>query len=103
MKRTKLSKLVSFLRTQARTGKTVNLKKIQNRWPLDESMVVYFNGLRRNGAISSTGRVFVSKLDKALALFRNRNAVVQKQHYERNGNSFGGYTGSPFGNSITEL
>lgn len=102
MRRTKLSKLVTFLRTQARSGRTVNLKKIQKRWPYDESMVVYFNGLRRNGAISSTGRVFVSKIDPALTLFRDRNATLQKQHYERNGsgNSFGG----PFGgNSITEL
>lgn len=98
MKKTKLDKLVLWLRQEGRAGRNVTLKRIQTRFRHDPSMVVYFNGLRRNGAISPTGRVFVSKLSRALELFRDRNAEVQKAHYERQGDSFGspspGYSGS---------
>lgn len=82
-KPTKIERLVAFLQQKAKAGKTVTRKQVLSRFKNDQSMIVYFNGLRRNGAISESGQIYVTKIKKALVGYRKRNSTVQKQHYAR--------------------
>jgi hypothetical protein len=84
-KKTKLQKLVGYLEQVASKQKTVNRKTIERRFRGDPSFVVYFNGLRRNGAITPTGSVKVSKIKSAIKSFRKENRQRQIEHYNRRG------------------
>lgn len=83
MKQTKLEKLVSFLKTKASTGETVTRSTITRRFRNDPAYVVYFNGLRRNGAVTRANTVNVRKISSALTAFRKENLRRQNEHYAR--------------------
>ena len=84
-KQTKIQRLVTFLNQSATSGRPVSRSTITRRFGGDPSYVVYFNGLRRNGAISTTGRVNVSRINGALTKFRNQNRQKQLTHYQNTG------------------
>lgn len=81
---TKLQRLVQFLLASAQTSRTVTRSTIESRFRGDPSFVVYFNGLKRNGAIDSrTGKVYPSKISGALTKFRKVNRSHQEAYYAR--------------------
>jgi hypothetical protein len=82
-KKTKLQKLVGYLEQTAAKQKVVSRKTIERRFSGDPSYVVYFNGLRRNGAINNEGFVKVSKIKSAIQHFRKENRARQIVHYGR--------------------
>lgn len=82
-KPTKIERLVTYLQQVAKSGRSVTRKQVLSRFRNDPSMIVYFNGLRRNGAINASGRIYVSRINQALSDYRQRNSTVQKEHYRR--------------------
>lgn len=83
MKQTKIERLVSFLRQAASTNATVTRATITRRFRNDPAYVVYFNGLRRNGAVTKADTVNVSKINSALTRFRKENMARQEKHYAK--------------------
>lgn len=85
-KKTKLEKLVTFLKSAATNKSVVNRATITRQFGTDPAYVVYFNGLRRNGGLKKNGTVNVSRLSSALTGFRKENLARQVKHYaSRNG------------------
>lgn len=84
-KLSKIQKLIKYLELQARNGRTVTRSSVERKFGGDPSFVVYFNGLRRNGAVNNSGRVNVTKIKGALTTFRKQNRTKQIAHYERVG------------------
>jgi len=84
-KLTKLQKLVGYLQLSASNKKPVSRKTVERRFSGDPSFVVYFNGLRRNGAITPTGAVKTTKIKGAITSFRKENRERQIAHYTRRG------------------
>jgi len=82
-KQTKLQKLVGYLEQSATKKRPVSRKVIEKRFSGDPSFVVYFNGLRRNGAITSAGSVKTTKIKGAIRGFRKENRQRQIAHYNR--------------------
>lgn len=88
-KLTKLQKLVNFLMLAHSNKKPVNRKAVERRFAGDLSYVVYFNGLRRNGAVTANGVIRPSKIKPALTGFRKQNRTKQLAHYKRAGANSG--------------
>lgn len=84
-KQTKLQRLIGYLEQSASKKRLVSRKVIERRFSGDPSFVVYFNGLRRNGAITSTGAVKTTKIKGAIREFRKENRQRQIAHYNRRG------------------
>lgn len=82
-KKTKLQKLVGYLEQAASKKKSVSRKTVERRFSGDPSFVVYFNGLRRNGAVTDAGLVKVSRIKSAIKDFRKENRQRQIEHYIR--------------------
>jgi|GEM_PF-4746281 len=87
MKQTKLEKLVAFLKTSASNNTTVTRSTVTRRFRNDPAYVVYFNGLRRNGAVTNKNTVNVRKISSALTSFRAENLKRQAAHYARQNGS----------------
>lgn len=80
MRQTKLTRLVNYLRSAATTNQTVTRATIMQRFGGHPAYVVYFNGLRRNGAITRSDTVNVHKINAALTRFRRENLARQVRH-----------------------
>lgn len=81
---TKIQRLINFLKTSGNVGSPVTRRTVVSHFRGDPSFVVYFNGLRRNGALNpNTSRVRVSKIGRALSKFRTENRQRQLEYYDR--------------------